>query len=222
MQSAKRPTTIRPAAASMLLLSLTTALLAGCTVDSHKQGNGDNVKIATPFGGMSVKTDYNAVEVSTGLPAYPGAQVVTRSDKDGHSSGAADIDMSFGSFQLRVKAISYRTSDSPDKVLAFYRKNLGRFGTVIQCSDHQPVGTPTHTPDGLDCSDDHENNKIKAKMNESFSDKTELKAGSKLHQHIVAIDSDGTGTKFGLVVLDLPGHFPFDNKDSDDSNRQKE
>lgn len=224
MQLARRTT---PAAllGSLLVLGLGVSLV-GCTVDSHKQGDGDNVKIATPFGGISVKTDYNAVEVSTGLPTYPGAEIVTKRDHDGHSSGAADINMSFGSFQLRVKAISYRTPDSPDKVLAFYRKNLGRFGTVIQCSDHQPVGTPTHTPEGLDCSDDHGDNKIKAKMNESFSDKTELKAGSKLHQHIVAIDPEGTGTKFGLVVLDLPGHLPFGDQDSDKdangSNRPKE
>jgi hypothetical protein len=203
-----------------------TASLVGCTVDSHKQGDGDNVKIATPFGGMSIKTDDSAVAVGTGLPTYPGAQVVKKHVKDNKDNGAADINMSFGGFQLRVKAISYRTSDSPNEVLAFYRKGLARFGTVIQCSGHQPVGTPTRTPDGLDCSDDNENNKAKLKMNEDFSDKIELKAGSKQHQHLVTIDADGSGTKFGLVALDLPGHFSFGDKDSDknsdDSNRQKE
>ena len=35
----------------------------------------------------------------------------------------------------------------------------------------------------------------------------ELKAGSKQHQHLVPIDRDGAGTKFGLVALDLPGNF---------------
>jgi hypothetical protein len=215
--------TITPAvAATFLMLACATGLLAGCTIDSHKQGNGDNVKIATPFGGMSIKTDYNAVEVSTGLPTYPGAQIVKKHDPDVHSSAAADINMSFGSFQLRVKAISYRTSDSPDKVIAFYRKGLARFGTVIQCSNHQPVGTPTHTPDGLDCSDDSENNKIKLKMNESFSDKVELKAGSKQHQHLVTIDPEGSGTKFGLVALDLPVHFSSGDKETDDDGNPQQ
>jgi hypothetical protein len=221
MQSGKCTTT---AFAGSLLALAFTASLTGCTVDSHKQGAGDNVKIATPFGGMSVKTDYNAVEVSTGLPAYPGAQIVTRSDRDGHNSGAADIHMSFGSFELRVKAISYRTPDSPDKVLAFYRKNLARFGTVIQCSNHQPVGAPTHTPEGLDCSDDSESNKIKLKMNETFSDKIELKAGSKLHQHLVTVDPEGSGSKFGLVILDLPAHLFGDsdaNKEGDDDPNRR-
>ena len=221
MQPGKRNT---PTAATVtvLTLGLTAALLAGCTVDTHKEGNGNNVKIATPFGGMSIKTDDNAVEVATGLPAYPGAEVVRKHDKGDHDSGAADINMSFGSFQLRVKAVSYRTSDSPDKVLAFYRKGLARFGTVIQCSDHQPVGTPTHTPDGLDCSDDSHNNKAKLKMSDDFSDKTELKAGSKQHQHLVTIDPEGSGTKFALVDLDLPTHLSFGDSDTGDGDSRKQ
>jgi hypothetical protein len=215
-----KSTTNMAFAGSLLILGL-TASLVGCTVDSHKQGDGNNVKIATPFGGMSVKTDDNAVEVATGLPAYPGAQVVRDHSKNEHDSGAADINMSFGSFQLRVKAIGYRTSDSPDKVLAFYRKGLSRFGTVIQCSNHQPVGTPTRTPDGLDCSDDSEKNKAKLKIADDSSDKTELKAGSKQHQHLVTINPDGSGTRFDLVVLDLPAHFPFGDNDSDSGDNQR-
>jgi hypothetical protein len=220
MQSGKCTTTTA-FAGSLLALAL-TASLVGCTVDSHKQGDGDNVKIATPFGGLSVKTNDSAVALGTGLPTYPGAEVVKKQGKDNKDNEAADINMSFGSFQLRVKAISYRTSDSPDKVLAFYRKGLARFGTVIQCSDHQPVGTPTRTSDGLDCSDDGENNRAKFKANTDFSGKIELKAGSRQHQHLVTIDPDASGTKFGLVALDLPGQISFGDKDSDDSNRPKE
>jgi hypothetical protein len=41
-----------------------------------------------------------------------------------------------------------------------------------------------------------------------------LKAGSKLHQHIVAIDPEGNGTKFGLVMLDLPGHLTIGEGDT--------
>ena len=42
----------------------------------------------------------------------------------------------------------------------------------------------------------------------------ELKAGSKVHQHIVAIDPEGSGTKFGLIALDLPGRVTVgDTKD---------
>ena len=137
---------------------------------------------------------------------YPGAELVKK-DKD---NGAADVNMSFGSFQLRVKAASYRTEDSPDKVSAFYRKALGRYGDVIECQNDKPVGSPIRTGEGLTCDNDKGNH---ITVNEDMSGKMELKAGSKVHQHIVAIDPDGSGTKMGLVALDLPDHISFGDKD---------
>ena len=86
-----------------------TALMSGCRIESDKQNGNDNVKIATPFGGMTVKTNDDAVVEGLDLPVYPGAELVKK-DKN---NGAADVNMSFGSFQLRVKAASYRTQDTP-------------------------------------------------------------------------------------------------------------
>jgi hypothetical protein len=223
MMMMSHPRTRNPLAALAATLLL-SSLILGCQVESHKQGDGENVKIATPFGGMSVKTDGSAVEAGTGLPSYPGAVFAKKQGKSDHDNGAADVNMSFGGFQLRVKAVSYRTPDAPDQVLAFYRKGLARFGTVIQCAGHTPVGTPTRTPDGLDCSHDDSNNKnLKIDEDHDISGNLELKAGSKQHQHIVDIDAEGTGTKFALIALDLPGHFSFggDDKDSD-ANRPKQ
>ena len=194
-------------------ISLAAVLGTGCRVESNKNGNGDNVKIATPFGGMSVKTDDSAIAQSTGLATYPGAQMVKKKDKDDHDNGSADINMSFGSFQLKVKAVRFTTPDSPEQVLAFYRKGLARFGTVIECDGHQAVGTPTQTPDGLDCSDDGGHSK-NVHVDDDMSGKTELKAGSKLHQHIVSIDPQTPGTKFALVALDLPGKLNFGGKEA--------
>ncbi len=186
-----------------------TVVLAGCRIDSSKQGDSDNVKIATPFGGMQVKTNEAAVADGLGLPVYPGAEL----EKKGKDNGAADVNMSFGDFKLRVKAVSYRSTDAPDKVSAFYRKALGRYGDVIECSSNRPVGTPTHTSEGLTCSDDTDNH-VQVNAESGSSGKLEWKAGSKQHQHIVSVDADGGGTKFGLVALDLPGHISFgDNKD---------
>ena len=181
-----------------------TVLMSGCRVESNKQGGNENVKIATPFGGMQVKTNDATVLEGMGLPAYPGAVLV----KKENDHGAADVNMSFGSFHLRVKAASYRTPDSPDKVEAFYRKALGRYGSVIECSNEKPVGEPTRTEEGLTC----DNDKKHVEINDDMSRKMELKAGSRQHQHIVAIDPEGTGTKLGLVALDLPGHFSGDNE----------
>jgi hypothetical protein len=181
-------------------------MITGCRIESDKKNGNENVKIATPFGGMTVKTNDAAVVDGLGLPVYPGAELVKK-DKN---NGAADVNMSFGSFQLRVKAASYRTQDSPDQVTAFYRKALGRYGDVVQCQNDKPVGSPTRTAEGLTC-DNEKNNHVY--VNDDESGKTELKAGSKQHQHIVAIDPEGHGTKFGLVALDLPGHLSFGDKD---------
>lgn len=189
-----------------MLVAGTTVLMSGCRIESDKKDGNDNVKIATPFGGMTVKTNDAVVAEGLGLPAYPGA-VMVKKDKD---NGAADVNMSFGSFQLRVKAVGYRTQDSTDQVTAFYRKALGRYGDVIQCQDDKPVGTPTITAEGLTCDNDKNNHVY---VNDDEFGKLELKAGSKQHQHIVAVERDGNGTKFGLVALDLPGHLTFGDKD---------
>jgi hypothetical protein len=196
--------------AVVAMMIAATAMMSGCRIESDKKNGNDNVKIATPFGGMTVKTNDEVVTEGLGLPVYPGAELVKK-DKD---NGAADVNMSFGSFQLRVKAASYRSQDSPDKVAAFYRKALGRYGNVIECQNNKPVGTPTSTDEGLTCDNEKENH---IAVNEDMSGKMELKAGSKQHQHIVAIDPDGSGTKMGLVALDLPGHLSFGDKDDQHS-----
>jgi hypothetical protein len=187
--------------------SLSLALTLGCRIETDEKGDSDNVKIATPFGGMSVKTNDAAVLESTGLPPYPGAELVKK-DKN---NGAADVNMSFGNFHLRVKAVSYRTTDAPTQVAAFYRKALDRFGDVIQCSNGKPVGNPTRTAEGLTC--DHDSDHDSSDYTQ-VSGKVEFRAGSKLHQHIVAIEPEGSGSKFGLVALDLPSHVTVgDTKD---------
>jgi hypothetical protein len=196
--------------AKLLALGLMAAALAstGCSVHEKNSNGNDDVKIETPFGGMKVKTNDAVVAADVGLAVYPGATVVKK-DKD---NGAADIDMSFGSFHLRVKAVSYRTPDAPDKVMAFYRKGLARFGDVIECRDNRPVGTPSKTSEGLTC--DHDEKSHVTISNAPEHADIELKAGGKVHQHIVAIEKESGGTKFGLVALDLPRDEPKEGKES--------
>jgi hypothetical protein len=196
------------------LMVLGAVALNGCRVESDKHGDHGNVKIATPFGGMEVKTNDAAVEQGLGLPVYPGAELVKKKDKGDKNDGAADINMSFGAFQLRVKAASYKSADGPEKVTAFYRKALGRYGDVIECQNDRPVGSQTRTAEGLTCS---EKNHVQG--TNDLSGKMELKAGSEQHQHIVAVDPEGDGTKFGIVALDLPGHISLGDKSDDEDKK---
>jgi hypothetical protein len=190
-------------------VGMAVVLLAGCQVDSKKSGDGKDVKIATPFGGMRVKTGDSAVQDEIGLSAYPGARPEKHEDKDG---GSADVKMAFGSFQMRVTAMSFRTDDPPEKVEAFYRDGMKRYGDVIVCRS-DGSDEDARTAGGLTCDD---RKGVHLKVNERAGrSKVELKAGSEQHQHIVSIDPDGGGTKFGLVALDLPGKFYSDDGEDD-------
>jgi hypothetical protein len=192
-----------------VLAATACTLLAGCNITSHKHGEGDNVQMTTPFGSMHIKTDKDANLAGIGLTTYPGAVPVK--EHDGKKNDAADINLNFGDFHLGVKAATFQTADSPDKVEAFYRKDLTRYGQILKCEDKHPVGQPTRTPDGLTCdenrkreihiSDDNDRNEI------------ELRAGSPDHMHIVGIQPKDGGTKIGLVALDLPSHH--DQSDSE-------
>jgi hypothetical protein len=194
----------------MVVLGL--AMTSGCRIDKDEHGDNKNVKVATPFGGVQVKTNDAAGVEGIGLPVYPGAELVKKTDKD---NGSADVNLSFGRFQLRVKAANYQTPDTPEKVSQFYKDAMKRYGTVIECNHDQPVGTPTETEEGLTCSD---SGKKHSSVTADSSGKTELKTGSKQHQHIVAIEPNNGGTKFGLVALDLPGNLSVG--DGDTNQRQ--
>jgi hypothetical protein len=182
-----------------LLAAVTVlALISGCRiqVDKSKDGQDKNVKIDTPLGGLHVRAgDTSAADV--GLPAYPGAQIVP--DKDGDKS--ADVHFGFGEWQFRVKAVHYEASDPQENVVAFYRKALGRYGDVIECQGDHAVGSPAVTREGLTCSDDKGNAKVHVSDDSSLS----LRAGSRHHQHIFALDKGHDAeTRFSLVELQLP------------------
>ena len=204
---------------SLVVLAVASLTLAGCNVSHDKAGNGDNVQVRTPFGDMHIKTNDNANVAAIGITAYPGAVPVKEHDND---SDAADINLHFGDFHLGVKAASYQTSDSPDKVEAFYRKDLARYGEVLKCNGNRPVGEPTRTSQGLTCNDDHSATHIHTGDGHSHGfaidsgnsdDKLELRAGTPGHLHIVGITPQDGGTKIGLVALDLPSHH--DSSDSE-------
>jgi hypothetical protein len=190
---------------------LALALLAGCHVNSN--GKDNDVDIKSPFGSMHIKTDDNVDAAAVGLSLYPGSTAwkddpVEAKDHDNHS---ADINMSFGDFHLGVKAVALRSTDSQDKILAFYRKDMARYGDVIECKGTTTIGTPVRTAQGLTCNTDENNGK---RIEISAANQLELRAGSEQHMHIVEVISKDGAEKIGLVSLDLPTHLnQHDSKD---------
>jgi hypothetical protein len=193
-------------------LSLLAVVLFGATgckvqVDKSSNGEGDNMKIATPFGGISVNKDQTSA-AELGLPAYPGSML----DTGGDGNRSAKVDMGFGSWKLRVKTAHYSTADNRDQVLNFYRKALSEYGGVIECAGDKPVGMPVTTGEGLNCNDSNHSDGDHGSPHGNFhSGDLELKAGSPRHQHIVVLHGGSdSATHFSLIALDLP--HGFDNE----------
>ncbi|MHB1936479.1 MAG: hypothetical protein ACYCOR_07820 [Acidobacteriaceae bacterium] len=183
--------------------------LSGCSVNEHKNGDAENVHLHTPIGGLDVRTN-SAAAIDIGLPVYPGA---VETDDNGKNSGAADIHMSFGKWQLHVKAVEYRSNDPEFKVVAFYKKAMASYGDVLTCKDKTPVGQPVATGQGLTCANNHEydvtmdadsSKKHVDIATQEISGDVKLLAGAPENQHIVEFTPTSTGTKFSIVSVQLP------------------
>lgn len=185
----------RVAAAAVLSLAI-GVVLPGCNVSrTERSAGGERVDVDTPVGSLRVKTSDKPAGSGVGLSIYPGATPVSRKGSEG---GGADVDLNLGSLQVRVRALSYRTDDAPADVERFYRKALAGYGTVIACRDNKPVGEPRRTAEGLTCDD------AEGGEDDDEKDDLELRAGSPGHRHMVVLAPEGSGTRFVLLLLDLP------------------
>ncbi len=80
--------------------------------NSHVHQNGDDVTVDTPFGKVGSTKDPSKVAADLGIDIYPGAEV----QKEGASSA------SFGN--MHTSTASFESSDSLDKVCAFYKEKF--------------------------------------------------------------------------------------------------
>ena len=177
---------------SLCLLATALLLLLGCSVNVKKDNNGQdkNVDITTPFGGIHVNK--NADSRDTGLPVYPGARVKPKNGD--HDEKSANVELSAGDYGLKVVAVEYLTDDAPAKVIAYYQDQLKRYGKVLQC----------HSSHGNNFSYNSDSDELKCEGNDK-GETTELKAGTKGNQHVVAINPEGKGPDFALVYVHMRG-----------------
>jgi hypothetical protein len=186
---------LRPRRSELLLAVLAgLALLwiVGCSIHESRDGGEKKVDISTPFGSMKVNTDVDVKD--TGLPVYPGARRApgTENDKD-----AANVNISSGTFGLKVVVVKFRSDDTPEKVLDFYRpkmKELG--GKFLECKQ---TGFVTYSHSS---GDEHE---LTCGKGEHEGSNIELKAGTPDQQHIVAVKPYGSGSEFALVYVQKHG-----------------
>src|SRR5512146_769613 len=169
-------------------------ILAACSMKVDDKGENKNVDIRTPLGALQVRT--NPTPAQVGLSVYPGAK--PKIEGDDHN--AANVNISSSMFGVKVLVIGYHTQDAPDKVIAFYKKDLQKYGKVLECKGHGHDAEmdfghdKDEKPKPLTCGDDKGDGKG-----------VELKAGMSDNFHLVAVEPKDNGSDFAIVYVATRG-----------------
>jgi hypothetical protein len=120
----------RPALVMVAILPV-VALATACVVAHEEDENGKTVRVAvsTPVGALAARTGENAG--NTGLPVYPGARL-SQDSNDGDFE-RAKVSLATPWVGLHVIAAEYESSESPERILDFYREQMKSFGAVTEC-----------------------------------------------------------------------------------------
>jgi hypothetical protein len=184
------------AAIAISIVAASLLLLGGCRINvDDKDKKNEKVDIQTPF--ANLKVDSSEKSADNGIPVYPGAHL-RPADKDGDNH-AANINIGAMGFGLKVIAAEYETNDSPEKVKAFYEDKMKTFGATLVCKGHSSgssdvtvVKPETGGDKKLSCSD-------------TSGDGWEIKTGTGDNEHLVSIEPNGSGTRFGTVLVQTHG-----------------
>jgi hypothetical protein len=159
----------------------------------EKDKSGVNVTVTgkdgSDVGGLVISAQATAKEA--GLPLYPGARP-HKEDKDDTTAGKFGLWGS--SFGFKLVLLKMESTDSPERVAAFYQKALAKYGTVLNCSDSSKAQSDKDKNDSskkLTCGDDHPD-----------AGGMLFKAGSKEKQRIVSVKPNGAGCIFNIVYLE--------------------
>jgi len=140
--------------------------------------------------GFGIVASKRAGAKDVGLPMYPGA----REHKDkSEDSPAIKFGLWGGNSGFKLAVVKLESNDGSEKVAAFYRKALAKYGKVLECRGSSKVTIAENkrsSSDELGCDDDQPEN-----------GELVLKAGTKQEQHVVGIKSSGGLTLFQLVYV---------------------
>jgi len=128
-----------------------------------------------------------------GLTLYPGAKPAPKENNDDKKS--ANVNLSIPGFSLKVVAAEFLSDDAPDKIIAYYDKELQKYGKPIQCHGAWSGGHIETSPGK------EESSKPVSCGNNGGGDSVELKVGTEGNQHIVAVKPNSQGTRFALVYV---------------------
>jgi len=168
-------------------------VLPACSITTSDKGkDGDTrVDIKSPVGNLHVSEQADIRDA--GLTLYPGATPAPKEKGDDEKS--ANVNLSFPGFSLKVVATEFISEDAPDKIIAYYDKELQKYGKPIQCRGAWSGGHVESSPGK------EEGSKPVSCGNTGSGDSVELKVGTEGNQHIVAVKPNAKGTRFALVYV---------------------
>jgi hypothetical protein len=187
------------------------ALIIAFASSAAQAGESASVtaRLSTPkqfAAGIDVRTQPGAEE--TGLPLYPGA-TVERSERDARGkeelNDGVNFDLWFGGYGLKLVVVKLKTDDSAEKVSAFYRNALTKYGEILDCSGasreskrRSEKRKNSEKSSKLMC-DDFETSKADHRDGQFY------KSGVKHKQYGVAIQAKGDGSTFQLIHFEKRG-----------------
>ncbi len=142
--------------------------------------------------GVVISPEAKAKDV--GLSIYPGSKPHKEKEDD---STSANLGLWGGGSGFKLAVLKMETSDLPDKVAAYYKKELAKYGMILDCSKNSGNSENAAKDDSsklLTCGDD-----------KPESGGMLFKAGTKEKQHIVGIQPLGKGSYYQLIYVSAWG-----------------
>ena len=96
---------------------------------------------------------------------------------------------------MKVVAAEFLSEDAPEKIIAYYDKELQKFGKPIECHGEyrRDFNVDADNHDDLD--------KPVSCEKSGSADRLELKVGTEGNQHVVSVKQNNKGTRFALVYV---------------------
>src|SRR5580658_9572556 len=185
------------ALAAAFAILLTLLALTAKAQQANDGGQDKHLDIRSSAGDLHVGNDADVRD--TGLPVYPAARL--KRNDDGKNS--ANIGIATAAFGMKLVVVNYDSDDSPDKLIAYYRDKLRKYGKVLECHSREHGGD-IHVNSGKD--DSNGSKEVKCE-GDNTGDVVELKVGTEDHQHMVSVEPSarGNGSTFALIYVHTRG-----------------
>ncbi len=172
-------------------IAVFTSLVLSLPVAAQNSDKDKNLDVRSPIGDLHVGKDADAQKA--GLPLYPGARPQRKENDD---ADAVNLALATESLGMQLIVAKYETNDPQEKVLAFYREKMKKYGKVLECHS-------TADKSGFHSDDDKKEDSQPVKCEGDNSGPVrQLKVGTEDNQHIVAIeDPSGKATTFVIIYL---------------------